>query len=137
MLKLGELMNRKNYLKSASRGILLALTLSTTMICTMPTGGWAMLAPARAAPAQDGQTYDRAADMKAVQTALESKIVRERLKTLGLTDKEIESRLGRLSDQQLHKLSKDIKSVNPGGAVTGILELIILVIIIVLLVRLL
>jgi len=137
LLKLGELMNRKNYLrknylKSASRGILLALTLSTTMICTMPTGGWAMLAPA-----QDGQTYDRAADMKAVQTALESKIVRERLKTLGLTDKEIESRLGRLSDQQLHKLSKDIKSVNPGGAVTGILELIILVIIIVLLVRLL
>lgn len=130
-------MNRNNYLKAASRGILLALTLSTTMVCTMPAGGWAMLAPARGVPVQDGQTYDRAADMKAVQTALESKIVRERLKTLGLTDKEIESRLGRLSDQQLHKLSKDIKSVNPGGAVTGILELIILVIIIVLLVRLL
>lgn len=130
-------MNRKNYLKSASRGILMALTLSTTMVCSMPTGGWAMLAPARGVPAQDGQSYDRAADMKAVQTALESKIVRERLKTLGLTDKEIESRLGRLSDQQLHKLSKDIKSVNPGGAVTGVLELIILVIIIVLLVRLL
>jgi hypothetical protein len=130
-------MKTKNYLKSASRGVLLALTLSTTMVCAMPAGGWAMLAPAREVPVQDGQTYDRAADLKAVQTALESKIVRERLKTLGLTDKEIESRLGRLSDQQLHKLSKDIKSVSPGGAVTGILELIILVIIIVLLVRLL
>lgn len=130
-------MNRKNYLRPAARAMLLALTLSTTMICTMPAGGWAMLAPARTEPAQEGQTFDRAADMKAVQTALESKIVRERLKTLGLSDKEIESRLGRLSDQQLHKLSKDIKSVSPGGAVTGILELIILVVIIVLLVRLL
>jgi ribose 1,5-bisphosphokinase PhnN len=130
-------MNRNNYLKSASRAMLLALTLSTTLVCAMPAGGWAMLVPARAQPVQDGQTYDRAGDMKAVQTALESKIVRERLKALGLSDKEIESRLTRLSDQQVHKLSKDIKAIGSGGAVTGILELIILVIIIVLLVRLL
>jgi len=128
-------MKIKNYLKSASRGMLLTLALSTTMVCATPAGGWAMLAPARQQPAQAGQAYDRAADMKAVQTALESKIVRERLKTLGLSDKEIESRLTRLSDQQVHKLSKDIKAISPGGAVTGILELIILVIIIVLLVR--
>lgn len=130
-------MNSGNYLKAATRGILLTLTLSTTMVCAMPAGGWAMLAPARTPAPQDGQTYDRAADMKAVQTALESKIVRERLKSLGLSDKEIEARLARLSDQQVHKLSKDIKAISPGGGVVGLLELVILVIIIVLLVRLL
>ena len=94
-----------------------------------------MLAPAQSAPAAGGQAYDRAADMKAVQTALESKIVRERLKALGLNDKETDSRLSRLSDQQVHKLAKDVKTLNSGGGVTGLLELVVLVLLIFILLR--
>jgi len=106
------------------------------MVCTLSPNLWAMLAPAQAASATDGQTYDRAADMKTVQTALESKIVRERLKDLGLSDKEIDSRLSRLSDQQIHQLAKDIHTLSPGGDVVGILVVVLLVLLIVYLIHL-
>ena len=94
-----------------------------------------MLAPALSGPAADGQAYERTADMKMVQTALESKIVRERLKSLGMNDKEIESRLSRLSDQQVHKLAKDVKTLSPGGGVIGLLEMVVLVLLIIILLR--
>ncbi|MCX5786947.1 MAG: PA2779 family protein [Elusimicrobia bacterium] len=97
------------------------------MLCTLSPDGWAMLAPAQGAARTGGQAYDRAADMKTVQTALESKVVRERLKTLGLTDKEIESRLTRLSDQQVHQLAKDVDTLGPGGGVVGVLIIVIVV----------
>lgn len=115
--------------------MLCALVFSTTSVCTMPATGWAMLAPAQTAPAASGPALDRALDLKAVQTALESKIVRERLKALGLNDKEIEARLGKLSDQQVHKLAKDIKTLSPGGGVVGLLELVVLVLLIIILLR--
>lgn len=117
------------------RIMLCALVFSTTAVCTMPVTGWAMLAPAQTASAADGPALDRAADLKAVQAALESKIVRERLKALGLNDKEIESRLGKLSDQQVHKLAKDVKTLSPGGGVIGLLELVVLVLLIIILLR--
>ena len=115
--------------------MLYALIVSTTMICMQPGTGWAMLAPALSGPAADGQAYERTADMKMVQTALESKIVRERLKSLGMNDKEIESRLSRLSDQQVHKLAKDVKTLSPGGGVIGLLEMVVLVLLIIILLR--
>ena len=120
---------------SGKRVMLCALVFSTTSVCTMPATGWAMLAPAQTAPAASGPALDRALDLKAVQTALESKIVRERLKALGLNDKEIEARLGKLSDQQVHKLAKDIKTLSPGGGVVGLLELVVLVLLIIILLR--
>jgi ribose 1,5-bisphosphokinase PhnN len=115
------------------RFLLCALVFSTTAVCTQ--SGWAMLAPAQSAPAAGGQAYDRAADMKAVQTALESKIVRERLKALGMNDKEIDSRLSKLSDQQVHKLARDVKTLSPGGGVIGLLEMVVLVLLIIILLR--
>ena len=87
------------------------------------------------APAQSAGTSARTADMKTIQVVLESKIVRERLKGLGLTDKEIESRLGNLSDQQVHKLAKDIDTLAPGGLIGELLVLIILVLLIVFLIH--
>lgn len=76
-------MNGKTVITGGKRSILAALISSTTMTCTLSGSGWAMLAPAQSAPAAEGQGYDRAADVKAVQTALESKIVRDRLQSLG------------------------------------------------------
>ena len=122
-------------MKSGARALIYSLIASTTMLCTLSPNGWAMLAPAQGAAATGGQAYDRAGDMKTVQTALESKIVRERLKALGMTDKEIESRLTRLSDQQVHQLAKDIDTLSPGGFVTELLVIVILVLVIVFLVH--
>lgn len=112
-----------------------AMIVSTTMTCTLANNGWAMLAPAQGAAAAGGPAYDRAADLKTVRAALESKIVRERLKALGMTDKEIESRLSRLSDQHVHQVAKDINTLNPGGFISSILGLVIMVLLIVFLVH--
>lgn len=122
-------------MKNGARALIFALIASTTMLCTVSGNGWAMLAPAQGAAGADRQAYQRAADMKTVQTALESKILRERLKALGLTDKEIESRLTRLSDQQIHQLAKDINTVSSGGFLEEVLVLVILVLLILFLVH--
>ena len=128
-------MTRKNKIKSGVRAMLGVLIVSTTMLCTLSNSGWAMLAPAQSGAAAAGPRYDRAADIKAVQTVLESKIVRERLKTLGMNDKEIESRLGRLSDQQVHQLAKDVNTLRPGGGIVTLLEIVVLVLLILFLVK--
>ena len=122
-------------MKTGARALIYSLIASTTMLCTVSGNGWAMLAPAQSAASAEGQAYGRAADMKTVQTALESKMVRERLKTLGLTDKEIESRLTRLSDQQIHQLAKDVNTLSSGGFIEELLVLVILVLVIVFLVH--
>lgn len=128
-------MTRKRHMKRGARALICALIASTTMVSTLSPKGWAMLAPAQGAAATDGQAYDRAADMKTVQTALESKIVRGRLKALGMTDTEIESRLSRLSDRQVHQLAKDIHALSPGGFVVEVLVAVVLVLLIVFLVH--
>lgn len=115
--------------------MLYTLMASTTMVFALPNGAGAMLAPAQAAPAAGEQAYERAVDLKAIQTSLESKIVRERLKSLGMNDKEIESRLTRLSDQQVHQLAKNVKKLSPGGGVIGLLEMVVLVLLIIILLR--
>lgn len=127
-------MTGRTNLAFGTRGILAVLILSVTLTCTLSGSGWAMLAPV-SAPAADGQAYDRASDLKAVQAALESKIVRDRLQSLGLNDKEIDSRLAKLSDRQVHQLAKDVKTLSPGGGVIGLLELVVLVLLIIILFR--
>lgn len=112
----------------AARILICTLIVTTTMICA-PSQGWSMLAPAQSA------TEGRSADMKTVQTALESKVVRERLKALGLTDKEIESRLGKLSDRQLHKFAKDVDTLAAGGFIEALLVCVVLVLLIVFLIH--
>lgn len=112
-------------MKTSVKALCFTLIVTVTMVCAMPSTGWAMLAPAQGAPATD-----RAADMKTVQTALESKIIRGRLKALGLNETETESRLGKLSDRQIHRLAKDIDTLSPGGDVGGLLVIILLIVII-------
>ncbi len=58
---------------------------------------------------------DRAHDMERVQKAIESKMIKERLGKLGFTDDEVASRLGRLSDQQVHQLALNLDSVKVAG----------------------
>lgn len=81
------------------------------------------------APAQT----DRTADLATLQRALEQKMVKERLANLGLTPDEVQSRLGQLSDQQLHNVAKQLDTLKVGGdsgigIVIGILIIAILVV---------
>lgn len=58
---------------------------------------------------------DRASDMQKVRSVLETKMVRDRLEKLGYTQEEIQSRLSRLSDQQIHELALNLDQIKAGG----------------------
>ena len=82
------------------------------------------------------KSNDRAEDLQAVQTVLESKIVRQRLADLGFTAEEIQARIVQLSDQQIHQLAQRVDEMRvggDGGAVIGVLLVIGLVVLIYLL----
>lgn len=117
-------------MKIGAKALCFALMLSVTAVCAMPSRGWALLAPA-----QGASTTDRASDMKTIQTALESKVLRERLKALGLSEKETEERLAKLSDQQIHRLAKDIDTASSGGLIGSVLIAVVLVLLILFLVK--
>ena len=71
----------------------------------------------------------KATSLGEIQTALETKLVSSRLAQLGFTTDEINSRLGRLSQEQLHALSQDIDQIRSGGnAIVGALWLVFLII---------
>jgi len=58
---------------------------------------------------------DRAEDLQKIQSALELKMVSERLKQLGFTTEEIKAKLVHLSDEQLHKIAGQIDGLRVGG----------------------
>ena len=75
---------------------------------------------------------DRTSDLGKIQKTLEIKIVRERLHQLGFTADEIQGRLGRLGDEQIHQLALRMDTVKVGGdAVLGVGILILLALLLV------
>ncbi|MCL5238748.1 MAG: PA2779 family protein [Nitrospirae bacterium] len=81
---------------------------------------------------------DRAADLDRVQKTLETKMIRERLEKFGLTQDEINSRLARLSDQQVHRLALQLDDLKVGkdDALGVIIALLVIAILVVLLLQL-
>ncbi|RJQ38552.1 MAG: hypothetical protein C4550_06585 [Nitrospiraceae bacterium] len=77
---------------------------------------------------------DRAADIDKIQAALETKMVRERLKKLGYAQEEINSKLAQLSDQQMHNLALQIDELKVGGDGLGIVIALLVIVILVVIV---
>jgi hypothetical protein len=77
---------------------------------------------------------DRQSDMARVQKTLEGKMVRERLRDLGLTEEEISARLDQLSDQEVHALATQLDTVTAGGSTGEVIIVILLIAILVVLV---
>lgn len=121
--------------RSAVRSLVWTLILAVTGLFAAPPSGWASLAPSDlhsgAAPAGAA----RADDMKAISKALESKALRGRLASMGLDDKEIDSRLKSLSDQEVHQLAVKLEAVRPGGLIEAVLVVVVLVLLILYLVK--
>lgn len=74
---------------------------------------------------------DRVEDLRTVQRVLETKIVQQRLRDLGLSQEDINTRLDRLSDAQLHQVAAQVNSLIPGG-IESELNLILTVLLIIL-----
>ena len=58
---------------------------------------------------------DRASDLGKIQKAIETKMIGERLKQIGLTPDEIQKRLSQLTDQQIHQLAQQLDELRVGG----------------------
>jgi hypothetical protein len=58
---------------------------------------------------------DRASDLGKIQNTIETKMMGERLKQIGLTPDEIQKRLSQLTDQQIHQLAQQLDELRVGG----------------------
>ena len=81
---------------------------------------------------------DRSVDLERIQKVLEVKAVGERLKQLGFTPEEIQSRLSQLSDQQIHQIALQLDNLKVGkdGALGIIIALLVIAILVVVLLKL-
>jgi hypothetical protein len=112
------------------------LLVTTLAMWCFPKEGSAMLVPAMSTGTELISGANRAADLQKIQRVLEAKIVQQRLEDFGLTPDEVNARLNRLSDAQLHQLATQIDDLVPGGElglVIGLLVVAILVVILILL----
>ncbi len=93
--------------------------------------------PQAAAAAQT--TGDRAADLARIKTALESRVVQQKLMDYGLSSTETLARVNRLSDQQIHELATHTDSIQAGGDggdfVVGLVVVALLVVVLVFLLQ--
>jgi len=82
---------------------------------------------------------DRTADLATIQSALESKVVRQTLRDYGLSPEETLSRVSKLSDGQIHQLATHADSLQAGGdpvdLAIGLLIVAILVVLLIFLVQ--
>ncbi len=116
---------RKNFFKLLS--IYLAFSM---MLISFPAQGWAMFIPAGQGAAV------RQADLHAVQKALESTVVKQRLMDYGLTPEEAMARINALSDEQVHQFASQLDSLQAGaddGAGVIIFLLLVAIVVIVVL----
>jgi hypothetical protein len=60
-------------------------------------------------------SIDRGSDLRKIQNVIETKMIGERLKQIGLTPNEIQKKLNQLSDQQIHQLAVQLDELKVGG----------------------
>jgi hypothetical protein len=121
-------------LTKRSTFLITTLILAVALLPVTQAQTQAMLAPANTV--KNAPQIDRAQDLKLIQSTLESKLLKQRLHALGLTDEEIQTRLSNLSDSEVHQLASQIRSVHPaGGVLVGILVVVVLVLLIIFLAK--
>lgn len=80
---------------------------------------------------------DRARDLNKIQQVLENRLVAKRLADLGFSQKEINSRLSRMSDHQIHQFAQKLGSLKVGGDGAGfVIALLVVVILVILILQL-
>ncbi len=124
-----------------AKPLIIYLVVALLAISTFSGPAEAMYVPT--APHQDiagteSMSVGRAADMAKIRTALESKLVRQKLLDYGLSPEEAMVRMSKLSDEQVSQLANHTESLQAGGdGGEVIVALLVLAILVVLLVYLL
>jgi hypothetical protein len=108
------------------------LALSTLLVAAIPAKSLAYVVGSGAFSRSGVVTSERDADMDKIQRVLESKIVSKRLMELGLSKQEIDSRLSKLSNEELHWFASQVESLYPGGNGLGVVVAILVIVLLVL-----
>jgi hypothetical protein len=123
-----RVLNAKPFVVYYMIGVLIAIS-------TIPGRAEAMFVsstPSGDAVSAAQTSRDRAADMARIQTALESKVIQQKLMDLGLTSEEAMARINKLSDEQVHQFASRLDSLQAGGQ--GPLVIVLLLVIIIILI---
>ena len=121
-----------------TQAMIWTLVIVTFVMGVFPSDMSAMMAPPLPTTADSASASHRREDLEKLQTVLELKIVRQRLEDIGLTPDEINARLSRLSDHQLHELATKVEAMIPAGDALGIvIALLVIAILVVILIYLL
>ena len=112
------------------------LALALFILGSFPGDVFAGFVPS-AALSRDGGT-DRAANFERIRNILETRIVSERMKDLGLSPGEVEERLSLLDDAAVHELATNIDLLQKGGdgVLGAVIALLIIAILVVVLLQL-
>ncbi|VAV84466.1 hypothetical protein MNBD_DELTA01-1095 [hydrothermal vent metagenome] len=107
------------------RSVALCLVFSFFFVTLIPQNSHAYIAAA------EELSSTRQVDEATVQRILESKAISERLESFGLTAEEVESKINRLSDSELHSFASNLESVSPGQGGAGVIIAALVIIILV------
>ncbi len=123
-----------------TKPLVIYLALALLTIATAAGPAEAMFIPAVPQGENTGGVPDaslRTVDLIKIRSALESKIIGQRLMDHGLTPDEAMARVNKLSDEQVHQLASHTDSLQAGGDAVGILAgLVIIALLVVLLIYL-
>jgi Family of unknown function (DUF6627) len=126
-----------SFLMSMRTLVIIALIISNLNLALLLEPAAAAFLPSEMMTDPGGIGADREALLQKVQSVLESKLVAQRLSDFGLTAAEIKTRLGQLSDQQLHEVATQLDAIQPGGDALGtVVVLLVIAILVVVLLQL-
>ena len=117
---------------SGLRRPLLALTIALYLACLMVSP--AVAGMVGSVSSQGASSETRQDELSRIQRALETEIVKEKLKAYGLTPGEIEQKLQGLSDGQIHMLAQASDQVLAGGDGLGVVIAILVIVLLVILI---
>jgi len=109
------------------RQIALVLAFTILALGSIPAKSMAFVVGTEAAVSE----HSREADIARIQRVLESKLVADRLAQAGLTEDEINGKMTRLSDEEVHSFASQLESVYPGGDGLGIVIALLIIVILV------
>jgi len=120
------------------KALVIYLILALTVLGCLPIDVMAAIIPSDLETASVTVGMDRVADNQKIQTALESKLVVQRLTDLGLTVEEVQQAMAKLTTQELHDIASNLDGVQAGGElglIIGVLVVVILVLLIIFLAK--
>ena len=69
---------------------------------------------------------ERTSDLQKIQEILETKMISTRLEQLGFSQDEIQARVTKLNDQQIHQLALNLDKMKVGGDALGVVVVLLL-----------